>query len=153
MCRWLPLRGSSAALERSERKPRHARQTTAGLSLPHRLAERLQQLGTSNEEAAPRLKARPQAPQAPTRFRVRRDRVDSSGRVTLRYLSWLHHIAIGRAHKNRRVRLLIADAEVHVIDDDGVLLRQLTLDPKRDYQPLGKTYTVRDVLRQVSGMS
>jgi transposase InsO family protein len=100
-----------------------------------------------------RLKAKPQAPQVPTHFRVRHDRIDSSGRVTLRYLSRLRHIAVGRAHKNRRVRLLVADAQVHVIDEEGVLLRELTLDPTRVYQPLGKTYTVRDVLRQVSGMS
>jgi hypothetical protein len=65
----------------------------------------------------------------------------------------LRHIAVGRAHKNQRVRLLVADAQVHVIDEEGVLLRELSLDPTRDYQPLGKTYTVRDVLRQVSGMS
>jgi hypothetical protein len=89
----------------------------------------------------------------PTHFRVRHDCVDSSGRVTLRYLSRLHHIAVGRAHKNQRVRLLVADAQVHVIDEEGVLLRELTLDPTRDYQPMGKTYTVSDVLRQVSGMS
>ena len=63
------------------------------------------------------------------------------------------NIAVGRAHMNQRVRLLIADAEVHVIDDNGVLLRQLTLDPTRDYQPMGRIYTVHDVLRQVSGMS
>lgn len=89
----------------------------------------------------------------PTHFRVRHDRVDSSGRVTLRYLSRLHHIAVGRAYKNQRVRLLVADAEVHIVDTDGVLLRQLTLDPTRDYQPLGTSTVVRDVLRQVSGMS
>ena len=89
----------------------------------------------------------------PTHFRVRHDRVDSSGRVTLRYLSRLRHIAIGRAHKNQRVRLLVADAQVHVIDADGVLLRELTLDPTRDYQPLGTPTVVHDVLRQVSGMS
>jgi Integrase core domain len=100
-----------------------------------------------------RLKARPSTPQPPAHFRVRHDRIDSCGRVTLRYLSRLRHIAVGRAYKNQRVRLLVADAEVHVIDADGVLLRQLTLDPTRDYQPLGKTYTVRDVLKQVSGMS
>jgi transposase InsO family protein len=116
---------------------------------PHRALNKKTPLFAFNA----RLKARPQAPQVPTHFRVRHDRIDSSGRVTLRYLSRLRHIAVGRAHKNQRVRLLIADAEVHVIDDNGVLLRQLTLDPTRDYQPMGKTYNVHDVLRQVSGMS
>jgi hypothetical protein len=84
---------------------------------------------------------------------VRHDRIDSSGRVTLRYLSRLRHIAVGRAHKNQRVRLLIADDQVHIVDADGVLLRELTLDPTRDYQPLRPPTVVLDVLRQVSGMS
>jgi hypothetical protein len=42
----------------------------------------------------------------------------------------------GRAHKGRRVKLLIADKSIRVITLDGELLRELTLDPSRDYQPL-----------------
>jgi hypothetical protein len=37
--------------------------------------------------------------------------------------------------------------------DDGVVLRHLTLDPVRDYQPLQSSTFVQDVLRQVSSMS
>jgi hypothetical protein len=60
--------------------------------------------------------------------------------VTLRYMSKLHHIGIGRAHKNRPIKLLVADRDIHVIDHQtGELLRQLTLDPNRDYQPINKT--------------
>lgn len=116
---------------------------------PHRALNKKTPLYAFNA----RLKARPSAPQVPTHFRVRHDRIDSSGRVTLRYLSRLRHIAVGRAHKNQRVRLLIADDQVHIVDADGVLLRELTLDPNRDYQPLGTPTVVLDVLRQVSGMS
>jgi hypothetical protein len=32
----------------------------------------------------------------------------------------------------------IADRDIRVIDLDGQLLRQLTLDPTRTYQPLGR---------------
>ncbi len=35
------------------------------------------------------------------------------------------------------VLILVADLEVRVITEDGELLRSLTLDPTRDYQPLG----------------
>jgi transposase InsO family protein len=100
-----------------------------------------------------RLKARPATPQPATHFRVRHDRIDSCGRVTLRYLSRLRHIAVGRAYKHQRVTLLVADAEVRVLDQDGSLIRELTLDPARVYQPLGGPTFVHDVVRQVSTMS
>jgi transposase InsO family protein len=88
-----------------------------------------------------RSKARPAAGSLPTtHFRVRQDKVDKTGRVTLRYKSRLHHIGIGRAHKNRPIKLLIADRNIRIIDpQNGELLRELTLDPTRDYQPLNQT--------------
>ncbi len=85
-----------------------------------------------------RLKARPAAVKAGTHFRVREDRVDQAGKVSLRYMSRLHHIGLGRAHKGRQVKLLIADQSIRVITLEGELLRELTLDPSRDYQPLGQ---------------
>jgi len=101
-----------------------------------------------------RLKATPAASPAPiTHFRVREDKVDGCGRVTLRYLSRLHHIYIGRANKGERIRLLIADAHVRIVREDGQLLRELTLDPSRDYQPRRAATPVHNVLRQVSSMS
>lgn len=85
-----------------------------------------------------RIKARPASHTAPdTHFRVREDKVDTKGKVTLRHESRLYHIGIGRAHKNRPIKLLIADRDIRVIDlQTGELLRELTLDPTRDYQPL-----------------
>jgi transposase InsO family protein len=85
-----------------------------------------------------RIKARPTngAPAA-THFRVRQDKVDKTGRVTLRHNSRLHHIGIGRAHKGRPIKLLITDQDIRIIDlHTGQLIRELTLDPSRDYQPL-----------------
>jgi transposase InsO family protein len=83
-----------------------------------------------------RIKAKPAAPKPVTHFRVREDKVDTHGKVSLRYMSKLHHIGLGRAHKGRPVKLLIADQSIRVITLDGELLRELTLDPTRDYQPL-----------------
>jgi hypothetical protein len=71
-----------------------------------------------------------------TYFRVRQDKVDKTGTVTLRYDSRLYHIGLGRAHKGRSVRLLVADRDVRVIDSNGELIREQTLDPSRDYQRL-----------------
>ena len=42
---------------------------------------------------------------------IRRDRIDPSGVITLRHNSRLHHIGIGRAHKGRPIKLLIADRD------------------------------------------
>jgi hypothetical protein len=59
--------------------------------------------------------------------------------VTLRYHSRLRHIGLGREHARRRVLLLIADLDIRVIDaETGQLLRELVLDPTKDYQPLGR---------------
>jgi hypothetical protein len=67
---------------------------------------------------------------------VRQDKVDQTGKVSLRHMSRLYKIGIGRAHKGRSVKLLIADQSVRVIDSEGQLIRELTLDPSRNYQPI-----------------
>jgi transposase InsO family protein len=88
-----------------------------------------------------RLKARPvDAPEPETHFRIRHDKVDTAGTVTLRHDSKLHHIGLGRAHKGKPIKLLVADRDIRVLDaQTGELIRRLTLDPSRDYQPLGGT--------------
>lgn len=71
-----------------------------------------------------------------THNRVRHDRVDDSGVVTLRINSRMHHIGIGRTHARTHVILLVQDHEVRVVNaTTGELLRELTIDPTRDYQP------------------
>jgi transposase InsO family protein len=73
---------------------------------------------------------------ADTHDRIRHDRVDKSGTVTLRVHGQLRHIGIGRTHTGTHVILLIQDLDVHVIDAiTGELLRQLTINPAQDYQP------------------
>jgi transposase InsO family protein len=99
------------------------------------------------------VKATPAPSPAVVDHRVRRDKIDSFGKVTLRYLGKLRHIPVGLAHKNRRVRLLVAGPDVRVITEEGELIRALTLDPHRDYQPLGGRWPVHNVLQQVSTMS
>jgi hypothetical protein len=49
----------------------------------------------------------------------------------------LHHIGVGHVHKGKRLILLMHGLDVRVISQDGELLRHLTLDPTRDYQPQG----------------
>jgi len=69
-------------------------------------------------------------------FRVRRDRADADGKLTLRHNSQLHHIGIGRRWSGTKVLILARDRELRIItQDDGELIRELTLDPARNYQP------------------
>jgi hypothetical protein len=86
-----------------------------------------------------RDRARPSGPmiRVGTGVRVRRDRIDNNGKVTLRHRTRLHHIGVGHAHKGKRVIMLVDGLDVRVVSQDGELLRQLTLDPTRDYQPQG----------------
>ena len=69
-----------------------------------------------------------------THYRVRHDRVDKNGKVTLRVNGRLHHIGIGRIHARTHIILLVDDLHVPVIDaTTGELLRDLTINPTRDY--------------------
>jgi transposase InsO family protein len=80
-----------------------------------------------------RIKAQPASRTPNTYFRVRQDKVDDAGKVSLRHMSRLYKIGVGRAHKGQAVKLLIADQQIRVIDLDGQLLRQLTLDPTGEH--------------------
>jgi hypothetical protein len=75
----------------------------------------------------------------PTHFRVRRDKVDITGTITLRHNSRPHHIGLGRRLIGTRVLVLVADRDVRVLSEDGELIRRLALDPARDYQPHGRS--------------
>jgi transposase InsO family protein len=72
-------------------------------------------------------------------YRIRQDIIGDNGVITLRHAGRLHHIGIGRTHARTPVILLIADLDVRIINaTTGELLRQLTLDPTRNYQPQHK---------------
>lgn len=68
-------------------------------------------------------------------LRVRHDKIDKDGSVTIRYKSRLHHIGMGRRLSGTRVVLLVVGRRIRVVNEQGELLRDLVLDPSRDYQP------------------
>ena len=67
--------------------------------------------------------------------RLRLDKVDKTGLVTLRYRGRLHHIGIGAAYKGWRIAMLIDGRKIEIVGLDGSPLRRLVLDPSHDYQP------------------
>jgi transposase InsO family protein len=118
---------------------------------PHRSLGRMTPLTAFNA----RLKARPTDSTPLVDHRIRRDKIDSFGKVTIRYLGRLRHIAVGAVHRHRKVTLLVAGADVRIVTEDGELLRALSLDASRAYQPLNGRWPVHNVLQQASpsGMS
>ena len=99
---------------------------------PHRAIARR----TPVQAFAARTKAIPRRPgiTVPAQHRVRRDRIDGGGNVTLRYQSKLRHLGVGRRYAGTRVMLLAADRDVRVITEDGELLAEFTIDPAKSYQ-------------------
>jgi transposase InsO family protein len=100
-------------------------------ALPHR--------ATPATAYTARPKAAPGDRADDTHDRVRTDRVDADGKLTLRVNGKLHHIGIGRALARTPVLMLVQDLHIRVINAaTGELLRELILDPSRDYQPTGR---------------
>jgi transposase InsO family protein len=100
---------------------------------PHRAIGR--RTPTQAWNARPRAMPSRQGILVSEHFRVRRDRVDADGKLTLRHNSRLHHIGIGRRWAGTSVLILARDLELRIIThDDGELIRELTLDPTRNYQ-------------------
>jgi hypothetical protein len=100
-------------------------------SLPHR--------ATPATAYQARPKAAPGDRTSDRHDRVRADRVDTAGKITLRHSGRLYSIGIGRTHTGTRVLALVSDLDIRIIDAaTGELLRDLTLDPTRSYQPTGR---------------
>ena len=127
--RWLRAQPAAATLEelgaQLDRQRLHY-----NLHRPHRAIGRR----TPQEVFDAKVKAGPGSVVTPVHYRVRYDTVDWHGKVTLRYDSRLHHIGLGMRHRGKSIVLFVADRAVRIVDADGELLRELVLDPTRDYQ-------------------
>jgi transposase InsO family protein len=100
-------------------------------SLPHR--------ATPATASAARPKATPGDRAADTHDRVRTDNIWAAGTVTLRHAGKLHHIGVGRQYARTEVLILTQDLHIRIVSKaTGELLRELTLDPARDYQPTSR---------------
>jgi Integrase core domain len=99
---------------------------------PHRAIGRRTPLTAFNA----RTKAHPRLPGITVDgYRLRHDKIDRNGKITIRSKGRLHHIGLGRRHAGQTVAVLIAGRDIRILDDTGQLIRQLVLDPTRDYQP------------------
>lgn len=100
-------------------------------SLPHR--------ATPATAYATRPKATPAGRDVDSHDRLRRDRIDTTGKITLRYGGHLYKIGIGRTHARTPVLVLVHDRDIRIVHAaTGELLRELTLDPTKTYQGTGR---------------
>ena len=77
---------------------------------------------------------------AESHYRIRHDRIDKTGTVSLRRAGRMHHISLGRPLKGTPVVLIIDDLDIRVVNKTtGELIRHLKLNPNIGYQPRFKT--------------
>jgi Integrase core domain len=103
---------------------------------PHRALNRR----TPRQAYNGRPKAFPTGYQIPPHYRVRHEthKIDAADVITIRHNSRLHHIGQSKHLRNTKVTVLIDDLDIRVLDSTtGTLIRNLVLDPTRDYQPRG----------------
>jgi transposase InsO family protein len=101
---------------------------------PHRALRRRTPIQAFDD----RPKAFPTGYQIPPHYRLRHDRIDAAGVITIRYNSRLHHIGLSKRLRGTHVTVLIDDRDIRVLHrDTGRLIRKLILDPTHDYQPRG----------------
>ena len=100
-------------------------------SLPHR--------ATPATASTARPKATPGDRHDNTHNRVRRDRVDKTGKITLRYHGQLYPIGIGRTHTGTHLIVLVQDRNIRIVNAaTGELLREIVPDPTKRYQGTGR---------------
>ena len=105
----------------------------------HRPHSSLEHHSTPRTAYMARPKATPGGREDDNHSRVRRDKVDKAGKVSLRFNGELHSIGLGRTHAGTHVLLLVQDLDVHVVDAaTGELIRALQIDPSRRYHGTGR---------------
>jgi hypothetical protein len=81
-------------------------------------------------------KATPATTTTTSHYRIRYDRIDKTGRITLRRAGKLHHLHIAAAHRGTRVLAIADDTTITTIAlDTGEILATHTINPDRNYWP------------------
>ena len=97
---------------------------------PHRALDR--KTPAETYQATP--KALPAEGRLPDRYRLRYDRIDTDGHVSIRRAGRMHHLGIGRRHTGKRILAITDETTATVIHlDTGEILSEHTIDPTRGY--------------------
>jgi len=97
---------------------------------PHRALER----NTPGHAYRATPKAIPAGQRAQRHYRLRYDRIDTTGKISIRRAGRMHHLGIGRAHATKRVLALADDHQITVIDlTTGEILSVHLIEPDKTY--------------------
>ena len=128
--RWLRSRPPARTLSELQRQLDEFREHY-NEQRPHRALQRR----TPGEAYRATPKAAPASNgHAPGHYRLRYDRLDTKGRMTLRRAGRMHHLHVGTAHARKRVLAFADDHHVTVADlATGEVLSIHHVDPNRSY--------------------
>ena len=127
---WLAAHNPADSIEALAEELNRFRQTY-NHERPHRALERR----TPAQAYALEPKASPANVPTGEHHRVRVDKVDNHGKVTLRYAGRIRHLGIGREHCRTRVIMLVKDTDVTIINmTSAEILGHYTIDPNKNYQ-------------------
>ena len=79
-------------------------------------------------------KAEPTGPRTPGHYRLRYDRLDTLGKMSIRRAGRMHHLGVGAAHARQRVLAIADDTTVTVIAlDTAEILSTHLIEPTKTY--------------------
>ena len=137
--RWLTPQPTAATIVELQAQLDHLR-TEYNEHRPHRALDR----ATPAEAYRATPTALPAEGRLPDRYRLRYDRVDTDGHVSIRRAGRMHHLGIGRRHTGKRILAITDETTATVIHlDTGEILSTHNIDPARGYwrnqlQPPGR---------------
>jgi transposase InsO family protein len=127
--RWLGARPPASSLAELQRQLDAFREHY-NEQRPHRALNR----GTPGHTYRAIPKAVPAGAHAQQHYRLRYDRLDTKGRMTIRRAGRMHHLGIGTAHARKRVLAFADDHHITVADlTTGEVLSVHLIDPDRSY--------------------
>lgn len=97
---------------------------------PHRALE----MKTPQRAYESTIKATPKVAKEKEHYRVRTDRVDQFGKLSLRRAGKMHHLGVGIGHSHKSVIMIVDHFKVSVVEKKtGEVLSQHLIEPSRSY--------------------
>jgi len=127
--RWLAARPSAQNMAELQRQLNQFREHY-NEQRPHRALDR--HTPGSAYRATPKALPAGQRPQQ--HYRIRYDRIDTTGKISFRRAGRMHHLGISRIHAHKRVLALADDHQITVTElETGEVLSQHLIEPDKNY--------------------
>lgn len=127
--KWLSQQIPAPSIEQLQQQLDEFR-TIYNTQRPHRALE----MKTPAMSYAATIKATPKRADAKEHYRLRYDSVDTFGKVSLRRAGKMHHLGIGRGHRDKRVIIIVDHTKVTVVEKrTGEILSEHEINPTKNY--------------------